>query len=347
MSDVAVVVTAFLIAFTVSATATPLLRLLALRHGFVDRPSARRAGPLQPRLGGVAMYLAFVAAVAVTAPFVEERTGEELRKVIGILLGGALVCAIGAVDDRRELSFRPLGAVQLAAAGVAVGFGIVIDQLTNPFGTPLSESMVDIPYFVAVGFTVFWIVGAINTINFIDGLDGLAAGVTAIASIVFFVHAWRLDQHSVALLPLALAGCSLGFLLYNFYPARIIMGTSGAFFLGYALATISVLGGTKAATLLLVLGVPIVDTAWIVVGRVMSGHSPFHGDRTHLHHRLMQLGMGPPQIVLTFYLLCGGLGALALVLSSRLAKLYVLLGMALLLTAALVVIAQRSIRSKA
>lgn len=324
-----------------SLLVTPFVRRLALRYDFRDRPSPKRI-ELKPRLGGLAIYLGYGVAVASSAPLVVGRTVMETNKILGLLLGSTVVVAMGAVDDRQELAALPQLLAQVAAALVATAFGIVIDRVTNPFGTALVHSMFEVPAPLAFAFTIFWIVGAINTINFIDGLDGLAAGITAIAAAVLFLHCLQMGQYSVAVLPLALAGAALGFLPYNFSPARITMGTSGAAFLGFALGTLSILGGTKAATVLLVLGVPILDTAWIIVGRLMRGQSPFRGDRTHLHHRLMELGLSPSQIVLIFYGLCGGFGTLALVLSSRRQKLYALGGMVVLLGGALALIAQRS-----
>ena len=188
-----------------SLITTPGIRHLAVRYGFCDRPSPKRI-ELKPRLGGVAIYLGFAVAVAASAPLVVGRTVIEANKILGLLLGGTLVVAVGAVDDRRELSAWPQLVAQVAAALVAMVFGVIIDRVTNPFGTALVHSMFELPPWFSVGFTLFWIVGAINTINFIDGLDGLAAGITAIAANVLFLHCLQMGQYSVAVLPLAKAG---------------------------------------------------------------------------------------------------------------------------------------------
>jgi UDP-GlcNAc:undecaprenyl-phosphate GlcNAc-1-phosphate transferase len=161
-----------------------------------------------------------------------------------------------------------------------------------------------------------------NTVNFLDGLDGLAGGVALIAGIMLFINsAFRVEpaQTSVALLHLALMGSSLGFLLYNFPPARIFMG-GGAFLLGYLLSTLSIIGGAKMATILFVMGLPLLDVAWQVFNRVRQGRSPFHGDRGHLHYRLLDIGFSQRQIVVGYYLFCASFGVLTLVVASQLFK---------------------------
>jgi len=226
---------------------------------------------------------------------------------------------VGIYDDKRELSPWPQLLAQFLAAGVAIYSGIVIYEIASPFG-----GLVTFPTWFAVLFTLFWLLGMMNTVNWLDGLDGLAAGITVIASLIFFAHSNRLGQVSIALLPLALGGCALGFLPYNFHPARVFMGTSGALFLGFALGTLSIIGGAKAATALLVLGIPILDVAWQIVNRLRERRSPLSGDRGHLHHRLLDMGISHRRVVLFFYLLCASFGGLALLLSPGLYKLYAL-----------------------
>src|SRR5437868_1652638 len=164
-----------------------------------------------------------------------------------------------------------------------MAFGQVIDTVASPFG-----GLIVLPIFVAVPFTVFWIVGMINTLNWIDTMDGLAAGVTAIAALVLFARSLLLGQYTISLLPLALAGVCLGFLRYNFAPARVIMGTSGSTFLGFALATLALIGGAKIATAAFVLGLPILDVGVVILYRGLRRRSPFiGGDDVHLTHRLV------------------------------------------------------------
>ena len=169
-----------------------------------------------------------------------------------------------------------------------------------------------------------------NTLNWLDGLDGLAAGVTAILAAVLVGHMlWRADppQLSVAILPLALLGATLGFLPWNFNPARIFMGSSGSYFLGFAVAALGIIGGARMATVLLVLGLPIVDVAWLIWRRKRRGVSPGAGGRDHLHFRLLDLGLGQRQIVLGYYAFCAAFGLLALSIGPRIFKLLALLGL--------------------
>ena len=313
---------AFLTAAAVAAAVTPLTLRAAWRFGFTDKPHPRRTGPLKPRLGGVAIFLGFGAALAVAYPMLPGRTDAEVQRVIGLVLAGLLVLSVGIIDDRFDLPAWPQLAAQLGAAVLAMGSGILIEKITNPLGFNLNDSLIFFPEAVALGFTLFWLVGAMNTINFLDGIDGLAAGVVMVASLILAAHAWLLGQFTIALLPLALAGACLGFLPYNFQPARITMGTCGSMFLGFTIGALAIIGGAKAATLLLVLGLPVVDTGWTIVRRLASGQSPLRGDRTHLHHRLLALGFGERQIVLGMYGASLALGILALLLSTRLAKLY-------------------------
>jgi len=194
-----------------------------------------------------------------------------------------------------------------------------------------------------VTITLFWLGFMMNTVNWLDGLDGLAAGVCAVAALMIFIHAaFRLDQVSVSLLPLALLGAALGFLPYNFHPARVFMGTNGALFLGYTLGVLSIIGGAKMATVLLVMGLPLLDVVWQIVRRVSTGANPTRGDRGHVHYRLLALGLSQRQIVLGYYLFCTLFGAIALVTASRLFKLIALLVMAAVSGAGFLVLSRRT-----
>jgi UDP-GlcNAc:undecaprenyl-phosphate GlcNAc-1-phosphate transferase len=181
------------------------------------------------------------------------------------------------------------------------------------------------PY--AVGFTVLWIAGMINSINFIDGLDGLSSGIGLIAAVTLGVISLtpQVGQPLVAVLCFALAGSLLGFLRWNFHPASIFVGTSGVMFIGYTLALLSILGTAKVAVAMLVLGVPIIDAFWIIVRRLVQGRSPFSPDRGHLHHRLLDIGLSHRQTVLLIYGICIGLGALAMLLTGA-TQLYAFAG---------------------
>jgi UDP-N-acetylmuramyl pentapeptide phosphotransferase/UDP-N-acetylglucosamine-1-phosphate transferase len=177
---------------------------------------------------------------------------------------------------------------------------------------------------IAYPLTIFWVMGMINTVNWLDGLDGLAAGVAAIAGLLFAIHAYRLGQTTVALFPLALAAACLGFLPFNFHPARVFMGSSGSMLLGFALASLAILAPAKVATALLVLGIPIIDVAWLTIRRWRTRGNPMLAGRDHLHYRLLDLGFSQRQIVFFYYTLCTMFGLLALLVADRLVKLLVL-----------------------
>ncbi|MEE8162860.1 MAG: MraY family glycosyltransferase [Anaerolineae bacterium] len=314
----------FVAAFALALTLTPLARLLGQRYGFVAAPGGRRkhAGR-KSRLGGVALYVAFVAA-AVLAQFlpVERQDPKELTRLAGLLLGSTFILLVGVYDDKRELPTSPQIIAQLVAALIAIQFLIFIEYVNNPFTNQQTEPF---PWPFVVAFTLFWLMGMMNTVNWLDGLDGLSAGVTAILSAVLAFHMYREGQYSVALLPLALLGATLGFLPYNFQPARVFMGSSGSFFLGFAVGALGIMAGAKMATVLLVMGIPILDVAWRIFDRLRRGRSPLIGDRGHLHFRLLDSGLSQRQIVLLYYLFCSFFGLLALVISSRLYKFLALL----------------------
>jgi UDP-GlcNAc:undecaprenyl-phosphate GlcNAc-1-phosphate transferase len=329
----------FAVAFLGSLLLTPLVSRLARRLGFVDVPHEPKHVHQvpTPRLGGAALFFPFLVAVGLSLLLpVARQDPLELHRLAGLLIGSAIVFGLGVYDDGRELGPIPQFVVQFLAASVAIYCGITIGQIANPFG-----GIVTLPLPVTLAFTLFWLLGMMNTVNWLDGLDGLAGGVTVIASVLLFAHSYRLGQYSIALLPLGLAGCVLGFLPFNFYPARVFMGTSGSVFLGFALGTLAIIGGAKMATALLVLGIPILDVAWQIINRLRLGRSPFLGDRGHLHHRLLDVGLSQRRVVLLFYLLCATFGALALILGSGLQKLLVLLGMGVVAVLVLILLARR------
>jgi UDP-GlcNAc:undecaprenyl-phosphate GlcNAc-1-phosphate transferase len=220
-------------------------------------------------------------------------------------------------------------------AGIAILFLIFIESFNNPLTGSLAEGW---PYWLTVTITLFWLGFMMNTVNFLDGLDGLATGVAAIASLLIFFHAtFQLNQVSVGLLPLALFGATLGFLIYNFYPSKIFMG-SGAYFLGYALGTLSIIGGAKMATILLVMGLPLSDVGWQIVRRLSRGKNPMLGDRGHLHFRLVDMGYSQRNIVLGYYAFSLIFGGIALITTSRLFKFLSLLIMGMILVGTFVLV---------
>ncbi len=341
-------VLSFAVSALLSAAVAPLARCFGERNGWYRLPGGRHKQPSPvPRSGGLALAAGTTAGLLLLLLLpIPRPTGEFIR--IGLLIAGALLAfALMLRDEFRELPALVKLAVQIGVAAVAIlpwwlgptlqpPPGFLITQVQNPFGGTIYLTPA-----VAVLFSFFWFAGMMNTTNLLDGLDGLAAGVTAIAAVFLFIHFIRLGQLSLAPLPLAVAGACLGFLPLNFYPARLYMGDSGAIFLGYCLAVLAIIGGAKMATALLVLGVPIVDVAWVIIFRLVRGHSPTQADRGHLHHRLQDMGLSQPQVAGLFYGLSTVLGILAILLPSGRYKLIVLVMMALGLGAFLWWLAKR------
>ncbi len=295
----------FFIALIISYVLTPFVKKLAIRIGAVDRPDMRKVHThAVPRLGGLAIYIGFMAAVLYSMPVYYE--------FLGFLLGATTIVLLGIWDDICNIPAKIKLVGQIIAAAIPVAFGVQIEWVTNPFGAILF-----VTEWLAVPVTIFWIIGFTNTVNLIDGLDGLAAGVSVIASISMFFIAVSINQYLPAMLLVAMSGAALGFLQYNFNPAKIFMGDTGSMLLGYTMAVVSVLGLVKtAATVALVvpiiaLGVPILDTLFAIVRRKMSGVSIFQPDKGHLHHRLLALGMTQKQAVVSMYLVSGFFGLVA------------------------------------
>lgn len=344
---------AFLIVFglslSLSLLVTPLTIWLGRRTGAVDRAGGRRRGhEATSRLGGIAIFVSFTVAVIV-AQFlpVPRFDPQEIVRFTGLVLGGIFIFSMGLLDDFMQFGPIPQFISQIVAAGIAVAFLIFIQMVNNPLtGERLSWAG---QHWVTVTVSLFWLGLMMNTVNFLDGLDGLASGVGLIAGLMLFVHsAFQLSppQTSVSLLPLALVGASLGFLLYNFHPARVFMGSSGSYFLGYVLGVLSIIGGAKMATILLVMGLPLLDVAWLVVYRLAQGRNPMQGDRAHLHFRLVDMGIGQRRIVLAYYAFCGFFGVLTLVTASRLFKLFALLAMFALVGLGLLLLSRLERRTK-
>jgi len=321
---------ALVAAAAISLALTPFVRRQAVRLGVLDRPNARRVNlhPV-PRGGGVAVALAFVAVATALVVinhqlrFLPMPRRLDAGELVALLAGGAVAAALGALDDLLDLRARWqfLGQLALATGAVVLGFGIT--QINNPFGP--GQIQFTEPF--AAGFAMLWILGMINSMNFIDGLDGLSSGIGVIAAITLGVISLttQINQPFVAVLCFALAGALLGFLRWNFHPAAIFTGTSGTMFVGFTLATLSILGSAKVAVALLVLGVPIIDTFWIIVRRAAAGRSPFTPDRGHIHHRLLDLGLSHRETVMLIYGMCGALGVLSLLLSGA-SQVYAFLG---------------------
>ena len=309
-------VLAFLVALGVALLLTPAVIAFARRTGALDKPDARKVHvrPI-PRIGGIGIYAAFMVSILVQLTFVD-LTPEYMTSLIGLMVGGTIIVAIGIIDDYCDLpaKVKLLGQI-IAAAVVVIGFDVRIDVITDPLGDYIYLE------FLAIPATIFWIVGLTNTVNLIDGLDGLAAGVSSIAALTIFLVAMEEGIPPVAMVTIALAGAAMGFLYYNFNPARIFMGDTGRMFLGFMLAGISVIGAVKsAATIALIvpilaLGLPIMDTTFAIVRRYRGGVPIFKPDKGHLHHRLLDLGFTQRQAVLLMYIISALLGLSAVALT--------------------------------
>ncbi len=308
----------------VSFVLTPLVIRLAPRLSAIDTPDDERRvheRPI-PRTGGLAVALAFVgvglAGVLANAvfEFVPLRA-VRVPELGGLFVGVSVGALIGYMDDRLQLRARWQFVGQFVLAAIALLAGISIDRLPNPLGDQ-ALALGTLGDVAIVAATTLWFVGMINSVNFIDGLDGLLAGVAIIAVVALGINSLLAPvQPLVAALCALLAGALLGFLPYNFHPARVFIGTAGVFTVGYALAALSVLGTAKVALALLVLGVPIIDAFWIIIRRVSAGRSPFSADRGHFHHRLLDLGLSHRQAVLLIYLLGLALALAGFLLSGR------------------------------
>jgi UDP-GlcNAc:undecaprenyl-phosphate GlcNAc-1-phosphate transferase len=324
------VIAGFVVAGLISMWVTPAIREFVRRRGIVDRPDPRRVHrrPL-PRGGGAAVVVGFaIVGVAIVllghdAPALAADKPPDDGELLGLFVGGMAAAAIGAIDDLLDLRARWQMLGQLVVGTIAVAFGITVTFINNPFG---SDNLV-FPWPLAIVFTVVWIVGMINSINFIDGLDGLSSGIGLIAAVTLGILSLTLnvDQPLVAVLCFVLAGALLGFLRWNFHPAVIFQGTAGVMFLGYTLAVLSILGTAKVVVALLVLGIPIIDSFWVIVRRVSNGRSPFSPDRGHIHHRLLDLGLSHRGTVLLIYAICAALGLVSLVVSAA-QSVYAFLG---------------------
>jgi UDP-GlcNAc:undecaprenyl-phosphate GlcNAc-1-phosphate transferase len=329
----------FTAAFGIAAAGTFLAGRLGRRWGLVDQPGGRRthAGAV-PRIGGLGLFAGFFVT-ALALYFGRTFRPEHQLPLSGVIAGTAFVALFGLADDRYEFKAAPQFAMQIFAAFIAIATTVFIQDVTLPIVGPAQ-----FPWFVTYPLTVLWVVGMMNTVNFLDGLDGLAAGVGAIAAALFAVHSANLGQGQIALYSLALAGACLGFLLFNFHPARVFLGSAGAMTLGYALATLSILAPARVATALLVMAIPIADTGFQMFDRWRRGKSPARGDRGHLHYRLMDLGLSQRQIVLGYWTFCGVFGALALLISAPVYKMIAIGALVIIVVSLLALLSWRQKR---
>lgn len=342
----------FLLALALSLVVTPLVLRLAIKINALDLPGERKLHrePI-PRLGGIAIYLAFIitlnTGLLLSDPLLE-LFQKSLRGWLGLVYGGSVVLALGIVDDIYQLRPRTKLLFQMLAATIVYGSGLQITKIANPFDGVLPLGVLAFPV------TLLWIVGITNAMNLIDGLDGLASGVAAIITATILCISINFGNNAVAVVAVILCGSILGFLRYNFNPARIFMGDSGSMFLGFTLAVISLRGTQKSTTAVAILvpilffGLPIADTTLAVLRR-LYGRRPskayashrrlFDADREHIHHKLIDLGLSQRAAVLTLYLVTLTLSAVAFFLTAARSEVAaVVLAGAVLLTLTLLVV---------
>ena len=317
---------AFILALAISFACTPAVRMLAIKIKAVDVPKDNRRMhkvPI-PRMGGLAIFAGFLVSVLFFVPL-----GTEFRS---ILIGALILVVLGIIDDIVALKPRTKFAGQIIAALIPALSGVSIHGIVNPF-VPGQYSTLGI---FSIPLTVIWIVGITNAVNFIDGLDGLACGVSAIATVTMFIIAVLFGEIYIALMMAALAGACLGFLPYNMNPAKIFMGDTGSMFLGYTLATVSIQGLFKFYAVIsfavpfILLGLPIFDTGFAIVRRLLKGQSPLQADRGHVHHRLIDLGFDQKQSVAILYAFSALMGLTAVILARTNESKLIILAIAVL-----------------
>lgn len=309
------IIAAFAVAAVLSYFFTPPVKNFAHKVGAIDVPKdARRMHkkPI-PRLGGLAIYGGFLCSILIF--------GQLDETMLCVLLGAAIIVALGIFDDVLALGAKLKFVVQIVAAAIPVCIGnLQIGLFTNL--NPLSDTPFVHLGILAVPVTIIWIVGITNAVNLIDGLDGLAVGVSSIAAITMLAVALLTGNMPIAITMAALAGACIGFMPYNLNPAQIFMGDTGSTFLGYMLATVSIMGLFKFYAVIsfavpfLILGLPIFDTANAIIRRVAAGRSPMSPDRGHVHHKLIDMGFNQKQAVAILYAISATLGLTAVVLTS-------------------------------
>lgn len=309
---------ALVMAFLVSFAATPMVISLAHKINALDVPKDERRVHKKPipLIGGLAIFYGFIVSVLCF--------GVIDRETLGILIGSVIIVTVGVIDDMSDMKAIIKLLCQVVAAAIVVYSGVRIEHFTNPIAQWYGPPYIVLNYWISVAITMFWIVGVCNAVNLIDGLDGLAVGVSSIASMSLLAMTFLINNNlNVAIMTAALAGAGFGFLPYNFNPAKIFMGDTGALFLGYILACVSVQGLLKFSAIisfavpLLILGLPIFDTLFAIIRRVLTGRSPMSPDRGHLHHRLLDMGFSQKQTVAILYTMTAVLCLTAVVISIK------------------------------
>lgn len=310
-----------------------VVRRLALTYGWMDKPESAPHRKIHtqpvPLLGGVAVWVACVVTSILLWPVLT--SGYLLPKhLLGLLVAGLILVVGGAWDDIKDLKPQVQILFPVVACVVIITSGIGIHEITNPLGGTVSLESVsltlftwhDLPYQLVLWADVFglmWLMSTTYATKFLDGLDGLVAGVTVIGGLAIALVSWRAPvlQPETALVALMLAGAALGFLIWNWYPAKLFLGEGGSLFCGFSLGVLAIISGGKIATALLILGLPLLDGAWVIVKRLRSGHSPFAGDAEHIHQRLLRAGLSQRQAAWLLYAVTAGFGFSGLFLQGQ------------------------------
>ncbi|ATF15973.1 MraY family glycosyltransferase [Brevibacillus porteri] len=305
----------FLTSLIISFIATPYVKNLAVKVGAVDAPNQRKVHTrIMPRMGGLAIYIGYLVAFFLFVPYTS------ISEMLGIFIGSTIVMVVGMLDDKYQLSpkWKLLGQL-VATAIVVIPFGLKIGVVNLPYSGSIDFSSGWL-FWLAIPLTMFWIVGVTNAVNLIDGLDGLSAGVSAIAAGTMGVMALLMDDYKVATYCFVLLGAILGFLYFNFHPARLFMGDTGSLFLGFNLAALSIMGFKEALFVsfiipIVVLGVPLWDTFFAIVRRIVNKKPISSPDKGHLHHCLLNMGLSHRSTVLMIYSISIFFGMMAILLT--------------------------------
>lgn len=310
------------LAFIVSAISIFYIKKLAFKLGAVDYPGGRRIHKkATPRMGGVSIAIGFFTILALFVfAFPDHLSSHSIdlkqfhNKSIGFIIGALIILALGIYDDIKNLKPAPKFILQLAAILIAVASGISIYAIGNPFDDNSLINLGNLGYLIAP----IWLIFMINAINWFDGADGLSGGVSTIAAIAIGILSLQseINQPEIAFLAFLLAGATLGFMPFNWHPAKIFLGDSGSMFLGFSLGTLAILSGAKLATTALVLGLPLFDAVWVIARRIYNKKPPWKADSLHLHHRFLRAGFTPPMVAILNYLIAITLGIIAVGIGS-------------------------------
>ncbi len=309
----------FFFAFSLSIFLTLLTRKLALKFKIVDLPDGQRKvhkGPVA-LLGGIAIFLSFWLVVGYLAVF-NPILGIDIlaSKLFWVFIASIILIILGVFDDIKQLSPKLRLLVTAVACIIAILGGLSLEKITNPFGGIIQLNSL----FILADLIVFiWLMGMMYTTKVLDGLDGLTTGIALIAAVMIFflTNTQKYFQPNVGLIALIFAGCLLGFLIFNFHPAKIFLGEPGSLFVGFILGVLAIIAGGKLATALLVMAVPVLDLARVIYTRLKHKQPLFKGDREHLHYRLLDIGWSQRQVVFLYYLIALLFGLTTLFLQSK------------------------------